>query len=84
MKPEILTVDSDRWDEFVDLFGEATEDDIPVCSGPDNRARTRRVLTEMGGIDIERTLILFAAQGGGCDCEILFNVICAAEDESND
>jgi hypothetical protein len=34
----------------------------------------KKVMAEMGGIDIPASLEFFKAHGGYCDCEILFNV----------
>jgi hypothetical protein len=67
----ILSPEHPRWDEFVsrlDLEGEK-------MGGCDLTHRhSKKVMTEMGGIDVDATLEFFRGHGGYCDCEVLVNV----------
>lgn len=79
---EILTPEHPRWDEFTEKlsgeegcnFREKDGRTIWNCNGGKDRPFTRKILTEMAGIDIEATMEYFNSRGGYCDCEILFNV----------
>jgi Protein of unknown function (DUF2695) len=83
---EVLTPESPRWDEFANALFEVTR--IPgdpeawLCDGDGNGESNpylvyryaKKVMTDMGNVDIPGTLAFFQAHGGYCDCEILFNV----------
>lgn len=83
---EILTPDSERWEEFAErLQGEEGcdfKEKIPgdpesvtwICKDGKSRPFANKILSDMGGIDVEKTLEYFDNHGGHCDCEILFNV----------
>jgi hypothetical protein len=78
---EILTPNSPRWDEFADALFEATlvpgKPDSWVCDGDRGEhvfRYAKAVMTDMGDVDIERSLAFFREHGGYCDCEILLNV----------
>jgi hypothetical protein len=43
-------------------------------SGGSKYMYAEAVMAELGEIDIAGTLAFFRQHGGGCDCEILFNV----------
>jgi hypothetical protein len=82
MTLEILTPRSPRWSVFVALLGNTLTEGLPAdtwrCgndgSGGSKHRYAKAVLAELGGIDIAGTLEFFRQHGGGCDCEILFNV----------
>jgi len=67
---EVLTPESPRWNEFVDALDQAGR--AGGCHHDHRLAK--RVMTEMGNIDIEESLVFFESRGGFCDCEILINV----------
>lgn len=88
----VLTPNDPRWNEFADrlsdtLYISETEwrCDGDASSGPNphHYRFAKQVLTAMGNIDITATLAFFGDHGGGCDCEILFNVDPAAREETN-
>ena len=82
MAGEILTPQSERWEEFVKrLQGPegcdfVQEKDGPtwLCEGGDDKTFATKILRSMGGIDVQATLKRCHEYGGHCDCEILFNV----------
>ena len=75
---EILTPDSDRWSAFFDALDYAVE--VNGCdgdhwdAGPNTHRLAKRVMTEMGNVDIPESIAYFQNHGGYCDCEILMNV----------
>lgn len=79
---EIMTPTNPRWDEFTEKLGgedgcnfrEKDGKTIWTCNGEKDRPFARKILTEMGDIDIDATMEFFNKHGGYCDCEILFNV----------
>uniref|UniRef100_A0A6H1ZMW2 DUF2695 domain-containing protein n=1 Tax=viral metagenome TaxID=1070528 RepID=A0A6H1ZMW2_9ZZZZ len=79
---DIMTTENERWDEFIEnLEGEKgcnfTGEEANIkwsCNSDKSRPLTRKILEEMGNIDIEKTMKYFDEHGGYCDCEILFNV----------
>lgn len=86
---KIMTPKHPKWEEFIEILaGERgcnfieKEPDTPessasftwTCDNSTDRPFATAILTEMGGIDIEKTLQYFDAAGGHCDCEIVFNV----------
>jgi hypothetical protein len=82
-KLEVLTPENPRWDEFADAlyaamdWRDGPEGVIWICDGDrgDKVHRlAKQVMATMGGVDIEGSLAFFKSHGGGCDCEILFNV----------
>lgn len=82
MENEILTPSSKRWGFFVEKlsgkdgcnFDGDGEDLGWKCSGTIERPLARKILTDIGDVDIKETLEYFSKHGGYCDCEILFNV----------
>ena len=53
------------------------------CGGGRDQSKARRILSSMGFLDgeIADTLDYFAEHGGYCDCEILFNLDAADEED---
>ena len=45
-----------------------------IWSCDNQLTHTRRILEEMGDIDVEATMKYFKENGGYCDCEIIWNV----------
>ena len=81
MTLEILTPKNLRWKNFIVLLDRALTEGLPQgtwrCGNDGNGSKHRyaeAVMAELGGIDIAGTLEFFRQHGGGCDCEILFNV----------
>jgi hypothetical protein len=70
---EVLKPASSRWIEFMGLLSQAVL--RSNCTHDDEYRHAKRVMAEMGGIDIEQSLALFRKHGGYCDVEILLNVI---------
>jgi Protein of unknown function (DUF2695) len=76
---EILTPASPRWDEFVAAL-DAVLEQPPYCDGDYIQAgdkvhrHAKRIMANMGGINIAGSLAFFASKGGHCDCEILLNL----------
>lgn len=76
---EIVKPDSPRWEEFIDRLAgpeacDFKEDDTWKCKGGHNRDMAKRILEDMGDVDLIETMSYFSANGGHCDCEIVFNV----------
>jgi hypothetical protein len=69
---EMLTPQSPRWNDFISLLDDA----VTACGCTSGRQRrlARGIMAQMGGINIEASLIFFDSHGGFCDCEIIFNV----------
>jgi hypothetical protein len=72
----ILTPDSgDRWLEFISKLSERLFVDIGIegwrwpCSH--NYRSATKIMNEMGGIDIPKSIAFFQDNGGCCDCEIV-------------
>jgi hypothetical protein len=84
---EILTPESGRWDTFTEtlylaLFPDG-DDKRTTClgdSGPGVHRYAKKIMKDMGDVDIAASLEFFQAHGGHCDCEILYNVDCMSED----
>ena len=85
--PETLTPESARWNEFCDaLFNTITVSTNPHrwrCDGDRGHNKdkpelvhryAKKVMADMGNVDVEASLKFFEEHGGYCDCEILFNV----------
>jgi Protein of unknown function (DUF2695) len=68
---EILTPNSDRWKTFILAVEAAVE--VAGCDGEKQR-HAKRIMTDMGNVDIPGSIEYFEAHGGYCDCEILMNV----------
>jgi hypothetical protein len=77
----VLTPEHPRWDELlIPLMGrngcnmraDVVKGWSWECEG--DFAKSRAILTQMGGIDVEATLAGFEARGASCDCEVVFNV----------
>jgi len=86
---DVMTPDHPRWDEFkkrldspegCDFRKDDSGETVWNCAGGEchggehNHDLATKILTDMGGFDIEASLEYFAQCGGYCDCEILFNV----------
>jgi hypothetical protein len=75
---EILTPESPRWEEFCDALDAAVY--TTGCKGDRGQSKgkphqhARKIMVEMGDVDIDKSLAFFEAHGGFCDCEILLNV----------
>jgi hypothetical protein len=72
---ETLTPESLRWNEFTGALDEALT--ATGCGGdapPHAHSHAKKIMAEMGNIDVEGSLEFFEARGGYCDCEILLNV----------
>jgi Protein of unknown function (DUF2695) len=69
-----MTTDNPRWNEFAETLSEVllTGDYGDACMCDHRHAK--KVLAEMGDVDIPASLEYFENHGGYCDCEILFNV----------
>ena len=78
----ILTKEHKRWKEFITRlegkdgcnFRKVEGKTKWDCDSSEERPLARKILSSMGGIDIEETMKYFKAKGGLCDCEIVFNV----------
>jgi hypothetical protein len=64
---EIITPRHPRWQDFVERLSHA-------CICVETTENARRVLSAMGRIDVEATLVALRALGGTCDCAIVFEV----------
>ena len=76
---EILTPKSRRWNEFRDALYVTLDAgwhcDCRRHRGQDCEPRyAKRVMQNMGRVDIEGSLAYFEHRGGHCDCQILFSV----------
>src|SRR5262245_49564238 len=81
---EIMTPANPRWNEFCDDLHETMTAGLPEgtwrCDGdgylnnPLVHQHAKAIMTKMGNINIEASLAFFREHGGGCDCEILWNV----------
>jgi hypothetical protein len=73
---EILTPASLRWREFL---GSAF---IGLSSSgcKHNFSHAKRIMSDMGGVDIAGSLAFFKQYGGYCDVEILLNLMCHFDD----
>jgi len=71
----ILNTDNPRWDEFAQRL--VDELPGPGCCDHSHRA-AKRIMTDMGNINIPASIEFFEENGGYCDCEILLNVDPAA------
>lgn len=69
---EVLNPESPRWNQFADALDAVLVNE--TCDGDRRHRHARRLMSEMGNIDIEKSIALFESRGGYCDCEILFNV----------
>ncbi len=86
---DILTVDHHRWDEFAGILegpdgcnfrkespGKGKKEETRWdCGGGSDKSIAERILGDLGGFNIPRSLEYFDRHGGHCDCEILFNVV---------
>lgn len=88
----MITPTHPRWKEFTDRLGgpegcnfrEVKGQMRWDCGGGWDKTKARKILETMGFLDgeIADSLEFFEAQGGHCDCEILFNVDVDDEEES--
>ena len=80
--PSILTPGHPFWDEFCQRLegpeGCNFRGEMPNttwdCGGGSSLEFSKQILRTFLGIDVEHTLEYFRANGGHCDCEVLFNV----------
>ena len=79
----VMTAEHERWEEFCERLGgpegcnfREAEDGRTIwnCNGGTDKSLATAILEQMGGFDIPASLAYFEANGGYCDCEILFNV----------
>ena len=81
---QAMTPTNPRWEEFISLltgpqgcnFRYANGRNQWDCKGGHNKEHSIRILQEMGlsqGV-IVNSLTYFTANGGHCDCEVVFNV----------
>jgi hypothetical protein len=68
---EILTPTSPRWNEFLGQLSEA----VLSAGCKDDFAHAKRIMGEMGAVNIPGSLSYFKQHGGYCDVEILLNVM---------
>ena len=83
-KLRLMTPRHPRWAEFVVRLEGPEGLDVTLgpargqmrsrCTGGTDKSYARRLLTAMGGVNIEGSLAYFEEHGGACDCEILLNV----------
>ena len=73
---------NDEWNTFVEklekeVFGDNTEPEemLKDFKCDSDFAFTRKILAEIGNININATIEEFQSLGGYCDCEILWNVV---------
>ncbi len=76
---EILTPTSERWNWFCFALTDKLTIDAQRwrCDGdrgPNRYRYAKKVMAEMGGVNIDETISFFQSHGGYCDCEILMNV----------
>ena len=70
----VLQADHPQWPEFCEALAiRLGPVDDSACTHTDERPLARGILGAMG-FDVERTLVYFDQNGGGCDCEILVSV----------
>ena len=83
-----MTVEHERWDEFIDSLLGAGGCDFHLvnpndgtsatwtCDGTDVFAISRRILAKMGltANEVEQSISYFMRNGGFCDCEVWLNV----------
>lgn len=97
--PEVVRDGHPRWHEFLDKLAGPEgcnfheEDDGKIywdCDGdrfPETtHCRSKRILAAMGFGDaaIEKSLAYFRANGGHCDCEVVFNLDTRPSDEDEE
>lgn len=68
-KPEAKIMDKNhpKWEKFITALS-----NMERCTHDHHYAKL--AMTEIGNIDIEKSIKFFESQGGYCDCEIMFNV----------
>lgn len=73
----VLHINHARWNEFIETLCGAL--------GPDDCRHTfdlsKKILSGMDGVDVDRTLDYCRQRGGHCDCEIIMNVTPLQEPE---
>ncbi len=69
---EVMTSEHPRWDAFCKKLETAIEKN--GCTAKTGKQNAKRVMKEMGGINIKASCDYFEDNGGYCDCEILWNV----------
>lgn len=86
MEKEIMTLAHPLWEQFLEQlegeqgcnFHEKIEGDPKsitwTCTSSPDRPFATAILEKISGIDIEKTMQFFDSKGGGCDCEIIFNI----------
>jgi len=72
---EAMIPESPRWDEFANALEAALDKwGCDGDAGPNVHRRAKRIMAEMGNIDIPASLAFIKDASGYCDCEILLNV----------
>jgi hypothetical protein len=71
---KIMNFDHPKWNEFISMLGDEIGS-IHGCDCTESKPNTKKVLEEIGNIDIEKTFKFLESEGGYCDCEIMLNVI---------
>ncbi len=82
--PGILAPGHPRWDEFVERLAEACniqgEGEEITWECDNDWRRSIEILLDMG-LDVAGTILVCHERGGGCDCEILLNVLDPNDEE---
>jgi hypothetical protein len=78
---ETMNFDHPKWSEFISMMGD--ELTINPCTSTTEKPLAKKVLEEIGNVDIEKTFRFLESQGGYCDCEIMFNVFHPDEEKPN-
>ena len=66
-RDDVMTPDHPRWTDFLEKLSRTL-----ICERTTSNAKN--VLTQMGGIDVDRSLEALRGLGGRCDCEIVFDL----------
>lgn len=74
----VMDMDNERWEEFLELLDkEMNRDDFTeACDSTTNKPNARRALVRMGltSDEIVETFEFLESRGGYCDCEIFLNI----------
>lgn len=79
---DVMTPEHEKWDRFCDALAKKCEFDSASdtgkwkCGGGTDKRFAKAILKQMKfrKQDIEMSMAYFEANGGMCDCEILFNI----------
>jgi len=79
----ILDKNHEKWDWFVDELNgpngcdfRRNQDGKETWTCCNDHELSRKILATVEGVDVEKTIEYFEKNGGYCDCEICFNVMC--------